>query len=131
MRCEYKVIGCCTPNGVGLSEFKASLASFVAAAMGLFSRISSWSRWTWMSPSCSPSLAGVSGFSVIRPSGRQSATGCVNGNPIGRNAFKFQLNNLWVRVGIGSGFYVGSKSIQLRAWGTFEIDDFGKRDGLN
>ncbi len=74
---------------------------------------------------------GLSGFSVISPSGSQAATGCASGTPIGRYALKSLLNNKYVRAGIGSGSYVGSKSNRLGSWETFDIYDLGNRNGLN
>ena len=75
--------------------------------------------------------AGLSGLSAISPVDSHAATVCANGTPIGRYTFKSQLNNKYVRAGIGSGSYVGAKSNRVGSWETFDIYDLGNRSGLN
>ena len=65
--------------------------------------------------------AGLSGLSAFSPMNSYAATACASGTPIGRYSFKSQLNNKYVRAGIGSGSYVGAKSNRVGSWETFDI----------
>lgn len=79
-------------------------------------------------------VAGVCTLSTISLAPAEASTRCVNGILRGRYTLKSKLNNKYVRAGIGSGSYVGSKSNQVggnTSWETFDIYDLGNRDGLN
>ena len=68
------------------------------------------------------------------PPSPEAATRCDSGTLLGRYTLKSELNNKYVRAGIGSGSYVGAKSNNVggnTSWETFDIYDLGNRDGLN
>ena len=83
------------------------------------------------------SLAAATGLSCLNTFTAvpvQAITRCDSGNLIGRYALKSQLNQKYVRAGIGSSSYVGAKSNRVggsTSWETFDIYDLGNRDGLN
>ncbi|WP_413681779.1 fascin domain-containing protein [Prochlorococcus sp. MIT 1306] len=78
--------------------------------------------------------AGLSGLNTLTALSAQAATRCDSGMLLGRYTLKSELNNKYVRAGIGSGAYVGAKSNSVggsTSWETFDIYDLGNRDGLN
>ena len=78
--------------------------------------------------------AGLSGLNALTPHSAEAATRCDSGTLLGRYTLKSEVNNKFVRAGIGSDSYVGAKSNNVggnTSWETFDIYDLGNRDGLN
>ena len=78
--------------------------------------------------------AGLSGFTALTATPAEATTRCTSGTLLGRYALKSNLNNKYIRAGIGSDAAVGATSSRIggnKSWETFDIYDLGNRNGLN
>ncbi|QNI86479.1 hypothetical protein SynPROS71_02720 [Synechococcus sp. PROS-7-1] len=78
--------------------------------------------------------AGLSGFTALSPAPAEALTRCSGGTLLGRYALKSNLNNKYIRAGIGADSAVGATSSRIggnKSWETFDIYDLGNRNGLN
>ena len=78
--------------------------------------------------------AGLSAFTALTAAPAEALTECSGGTLVGRYALKSNLNNKYVRAGIGSDSAVGATSSRIggsKSWETFDIYDLGNREGLN
>lgn len=78
--------------------------------------------------------AGLSAFTALTAAPAEALTKCSGGTLVGRYALKSNLNNKYVRAGLGSDAAVGATSTRIggsKSWETFDIYDLGNREGLN